>query len=167
MKLDGFRSRWKGFSARKKWTIAGVGALFLVAAANGQHGNDRNFRSTTGQADGLGSATSRYSAQGDGGGAPGYNGDPSYSRSGYAAGAGSNQGGAGSSTDTTSGWEANQRSQEQTALAFDQNLRDQSTLRDSATGEVVTGVANPTADAAVGGGAATQVPTSELPTSSE
>ena len=86
---------------------------------------------------------------------------------GYPAGGVAPAGTATGPDDTMSRWEANQRVQDRAAAAFDQNIRGESTVRDTTTGEVVTEVSNPAADAAVDSGAATIVPTSELPVSSD
>ena len=61
-------------------------------------------------------------------------------------------------------WER-QRSQDQQAQAFDGYVNDTNALRDTQTGEVHSDVSNSVADPAIQSGAATEVPTSELPTS--
>lgn len=168
MKLDDLKTRWSGYSNRKKWTIAGAAALLCIAAAGGGNRDD--------QGSPRGGAWSHGSGRGYASEEPGQ-GQP-YSGSGYAAapqgvggmggyGEGAATGPAGTTVpdDTITRYEANERVKDRAAAAFDQNLRDESTLRDTGTGEVVTGVSNPVADAAVGSGAATVVPTNELPVS--
>lgn len=176
MKFDDIRARWQGYSARKKWTIAGIGAVLCIAVANGDH-NDRGDRNVGGRGDTPGYATAGSAPAnqpqpgfaggyaGPGYAGPGYAG-PTYAGGGYAGG-GVPTGGAaatGSSGDIMSGWQHNQDVQDRAALAYDQNIRGESTLRSTTDGEVYSGVSNPVADGAVESGAAVQVPTAELPT---
>ncbi|MDX5983681.1 hypothetical protein [Sphingomonas echinoides] len=163
MKFDDIKTRWQGYSARKKWTIAGIGAVLCIAAAGG----DRNQR------DGGRSDATGYAAAG---GAPGYRQQPGYAGQGqdgpgdgspaYVGGGApaSGSASAGGSVDIMSGWQHNQEVQDRAARAFDQNIRDESTIRSNTDGQVYSGVSNPVADGAVESGAAVQVPTAELPT---
>lgn len=73
---------------------------------------------------------------------------------------------AGSAAVTDGYWER-QRSQDQQAQAFDGYINDTNTVRDTQTGQTYSNVSNSVADPAIESGAATQVPTSELPTSSD
>lgn len=162
MKFDEIRARWQGYSARKKWTIAGIAAVLCIAAASGDHNDRRGRYGDGGTADTMEYATAksepRYQAQpGDAGvyGSPGYagggpTGDPAPIDG---------------STGVMSGWQHNQDVQDRAAKAFDQNIRDESTIRSTGDGQTYSGVSNPVADDAVQSGAAVQVPTAELPTS--
>ena len=162
MKFDNIKVRWRGYSVRKKWTIAGIGAVLCIAVASGNH-NDRGGRDIGGgTTNATGYATARsapgYEAQ------PGYAGgygSPSYASGGAPAGGAAPAGG---SADVMSGWQHNQDVQDRAARAFDQNIRDESTMRSTGDGQVYSGVSNPVADGAVESGAAVQVPTAELPT---
>jgi hypothetical protein len=179
MKFDDLKARWSGYSTRKKWTIAGVGALVCVAAAGAGNPNDQGparggagsqFAGRGGYAGEGPSEGQQYSGAGYAGAAPAGGGMGGYAAGGvggYAGAAPVAAGGAAAPDDTMSRWEANERVQDRAAAAFDQNIRDESTVRDTGTGEVVSGVSNPAADAAVDSGAATVVPTSELPVSSD
>lgn len=160
MKFDNIKVRWHGNSARKKWTIAGIGAVLCITFVSGDHNGSRDiFRGAT---DTTGYATARA--------APGYQ-----TMQGYAGGyGGPAYAGGGAPTDSAastrgsatvmSGWHHNQDVEARAARAYDQNIRDESTIRSTEDGQVYSGVSNPVADSAVESGAATQVPTAELPT---
>lgn len=163
MKFDDIKARWQGYSPRKKWTIAVVGTVLSISVANGDHDGSGGRNVPPGH-ESAGRMFGGLPQPGLGG---------TYAGAGYGGSSNAGRGLNGGTTsddapvDVTSGWRHNQAVQDRAASAFDQNIRDESTIRSSNNGEVYSGVSNPVADGAVESGAATQVPTAELPTSTE
>jgi hypothetical protein len=154
--LEGVQTWWRGQSPRNKWLIGGTAALLLLLAiisvggdgAGNNGGYNPYAQGDQGQAFGPGD-------QGQGYANPGY--------PGQGGAYGQTDGGQSGGDDPTGYWER-QRSQEQQSRAFSGYMRDTDTVRNNETGEVTTDVPNVYADPAIAGGGYSQVPTSELPT---
>jgi len=96
-----------------------------------------------------------------GGGAPGYTMPGGYTNTLPGSGATVGTG----SADLDNGYWERQRSQDQRAQAFDGYINDTTTVKDTETGEIHSDVSNDIANPAIESGAATEVATSDLPTS--
>jgi hypothetical protein len=168
--LDGLKARWSALSTRNKWLVGGGGVVLLLALGSQADGPQRGPYGPHGYARG-------YSNGPNGGGPPGYVNGPQggpYPQGGYPAGGYSAGGGyaangapaqAGQGDADPTGYWARQRSQDQQSQAFSGYIRDTTTVQDTGDGQVYSNVPNAAADGAVAAGAATQVPTADLPTS--
>lgn len=157
MNLNDIKAIWAGYSPRKKWLIGGIAVLVCLGSVNaGQRVGLSDYADASRDRQGNSERTG--------------NGGPTYAAGGQYQMEQTQSGGSvvsSSPSDTTSGWERNQAVQDRAATAFSQNMRDQSTIRDTGTGEVTSEVPNEVADPAVAIGAATTVPTAELPASGD
>jgi hypothetical protein len=138
--------------------IVGGGALLLMLffghtapAASGGQGQYGQGQYGQGRRDEADNQTGQRDGPVPSGGGYGSSGD---TPSGPASGGG----------DVTSGYWDRQRSQDQSAQAFDNTIRDQNTVRDTGDGTVRT-MDNQAADQNIANGTATQVPTDQMPTS--
>jgi hypothetical protein len=148
--LDGLKARWSALSTRNKWLVGGGAVVLLLALGSQANGPQRGPYGPPGYANGPQGAP--YPQGG-------------YAAQGYAANGAPAQGaGAGADADPTGYW-ARQRSQDQQSQAFSGYIRDTTTVQDTGNGQVYTDVPNAYADPAVAAGAATPVPTADLPTS--
>jgi hypothetical protein len=173
MNFTDIPAKWQALSTAKKWLTVGGVVVVLGAVSAGLSQADPDQGNAAQLVDGgyaqPNGGNSYPQGQPDGGyaqGAPvddngGYPGG-GYADGRYAAGGGYAApavGGDGGTAD----WEANQRTQSQTAAGFGQMINDTDTIRSNDTGEVYGGVTGDVAGAAVDSGAYTSVPTSELP----
>lgn len=153
MNINDIKTVWAGYSSRKKWIISGVAALLCLGSVNAGQRTDQNGYAEAAAGGHGGPGRTANDATGYAVGR--YN---SLAQSGFGSGAAPR-----ASAEPPSNWEQNQRDQDRAATAFSQNIREQSTVRDTATGEVISEVPNTVADPAIASGAATSVPTAELP----
>ena len=158
--LDGVKKWWRGQSQNNKLLIGGGAALVLlvaiaVIASGGDNSGGYNPY-------GQGYAGQAYQGQGYQGGDQGQG----YANQGYPGqvGAVGQSGGGQAEGDDPTGYWGRQRSQDQQSRAFSGYVRDTNTVQNNETGEVTTDVPNTYADPAIQSGDYSQVPTSELPT---
>lgn len=145
----------------------GLGTLAVIARQN-PSGDNPSFQNPPRQAatgpDGASPNRDRMREADD---PPGETDSPTPTTSGYASpgyvSPGYSAPNAGSEAVTSGYWDR-QRSQDQRAQAFSNSMRGNNTIQDTGNGEVST-VSNTEADAAIARGEATEVPTSQLPTS--
>ncbi len=177
--IQGLSARWKALSTRNKWLVGGGAGLLLVLAASGsQHGGYRNDMGGRGQNPYANGPPNGAQGYGDGDGSPRQQGGDgqAYGGGGYAPANGgyapgyqpppsqqaANGGGDAANTD---GYWRTQRSNAQRAQAFSDTIRENNTVRNNDDGTITTDVPNAVADPAIASGGYSQVPTSELPTS--
>jgi hypothetical protein len=170
MKLSDITAKWATLSTRGKWATAGAAFVAIGVMSAGQEQDAGNY-AQGGPANVEGGYAQNGLAQGavgqpqagypQGGYPQGGYPQGSYAAGGYAGG------GAGDSGSNMAAWEAQQRSQSQSAAAFGQMISDTDTIRSNDTGQVYSGVDGAAAGVAVDSGAYTSVPTSELPVAGE
>jgi hypothetical protein len=174
--LEGVKTWWRGLSPRNKWIIGGGAGLVLLfaigeAGSGGRSGDVANNygygpyrQGYQGQDDqDQGDRGQTYQGQGQGQGDQGQG----YANQGYPTQGGAaygQPGGGQTEGDDPTGYWGRQRAQDQESQAFSGYIRDTNTVRDNETGEVHSDVPNAYADPAIESGAYSQVPTSELPT---
>lgn len=184
MKFDDLKTKWKNLSPTKKWLCAGIGLLVIAGlsansgpyyapnqnqqySANGQpyyQGQDEDTDMQNGNyPPNAQGGQPNYGAMQEGNYPQNYQGMPNYAVAPAYGGVAPAYSGGGSPDNGMAEWEANQRRQSQSVAAFNQNIREEDTIRDTNTGQVYSGVDAGVAASAVESGSYTSVPTSELP----
>lgn len=165
--FETLKAKWNSLSLRNKILVAGGVVVLLILGAASQGGglqgpgygpmNPYGPYANRGQPNqGPGYPQGAYGPQAGPGG--GYAANP-YQGNPYGGGAPVQS----ASNDPTGYW-ARQQSQDRQAQAFDGYINDTTTVRDTNDGTVYSNVPNDVANPVIDSGAATAVPTAELPT---
>jgi len=185
MKIEQMKTSWQGYSKSKKWLVGGGAALLLIAVAGA--GEDQNGRgggphfmpqAAAGQPQGGPGYAPGYPGGGYAGDqGAGYAAQPGYApQAGYAAQPGYPAGGqygggyvapSSAPVDVTSGYEAQQRSQDISARAFGQYIRDETDVTDAQTGQITTNVPNEIANPAIESGSYSATPAADVAAATE
>ncbi len=165
--IENLKAKWNSLSRRNQFLVAGAAAVLLILGIASQSGGPQGpgFGPPTPYGPYAANRGQPYPANGDpqgyppGAYGPGPGPGGAYPVNGYPQGAPIQS----ASNDPTGYW-ARQQSQDRAAQAFDGYINDTTTVRDTNDGTVYSNVSNDVANPAIDAGAATAVPTAELPT---